>query len=318
MANGIDRSVAAERVALRSQVTLAYAVRAAVPPLLFSFRLWASVCLALFVAFSLELDNPYWAGISAAIVCQPNLGASLRKSRYRIVGTLVGATMIVMLTAWFPQNRIGFLVGLALWGGACAFAASLFRNFTSYAAALAGYTAAIIGTDTLGATGGASGEVFMLAVTRASEIWIGILCAGAILALTDFGGAAERLAQKLTAVSTEIAAGFVATLRLAGSDSADAQQPARRELIRQVFDRSPGLTRRSTRRSENPQQFAITRPFCRALSTGCLPRSLPGAVLQRGSSKFRLRLLTRKPMRFWAAFQKKCVPRCQQARRRSG
>jgi uncharacterized membrane protein YccC len=202
--------------------------------MLFGVRLWASVCLALFVAFWLELDNPYWAGTSAAIVCQPYLGASLRKSRYRIIGTLVGATMIVVLTAWFPQNRIGFLVGLALWGGVCAFAATLFRNFASYAAALAGYTAALIGVDTLGATGGASSEAFMLAVTRASEIWIGILCAGAILALTDFSGAAERLAGMFAVVSTEIAARFGATLRLAGSDSGDAQQPARRELIRQV------------------------------------------------------------------------------------
>ena len=78
--------------------------------------------------------------------------------------------MIVVLTAWFPQDRVGFLVGLALWGGICAFGATLFRNFASYAAALAGYTAAIVGADTLGATGGANSEVFMLAVTRASEI----------------------------------------------------------------------------------------------------------------------------------------------------
>ena len=28
---------------------------------------WASVCLALYIAFWLELDNPYWAGTSAAI-----------------------------------------------------------------------------------------------------------------------------------------------------------------------------------------------------------------------------------------------------------
>jgi len=140
--------------------------------------------------------------------------------------------------AAYQQRRqlkfLVFLVGLAVWGGVCAFAATLFRNFASYAAALAGYTAAIIGADTLGATGGASSEVFMLAVIRASEIWIGILCAGAILALTDFGGAEERLAGMFAAVSTEIAARFGTTLRLAGSDSRDAQQPARRELIRQV------------------------------------------------------------------------------------
>jgi uncharacterized membrane protein YccC len=75
------------------------ALRAVAPPLLFGLRLWASVCLALYVAFWLELDNAYWAGTSAAIVCQPHLGASLRKGWYRMVGTTVGAVAIVVLTA---------------------------------------------------------------------------------------------------------------------------------------------------------------------------------------------------------------------------
>lgn len=60
------------------------------PPLLFAIRLWASVCLALFVAFWLEVDNPYWAGGTAAIVCQPRLGASLRKGWFRMIGTITG------------------------------------------------------------------------------------------------------------------------------------------------------------------------------------------------------------------------------------
>ncbi len=51
------------------------AAQSAGPPLLFALRLWASVCLALYVAFWLELDNAFWAGTSAAIVCQPQLGA---------------------------------------------------------------------------------------------------------------------------------------------------------------------------------------------------------------------------------------------------
>jgi uncharacterized membrane protein YccC len=139
-------------------------------PFLFGVRLWASICLALFVAFWLELDNPFWAGASAAAVCQPQLGASLRKGWYRMIGTVVGATAIVVLTAWFPQDRIGFLGLLALWVGVCAFAATVLRNFASYSAALAGYTAAIIAADNLGATGGASSDVFMVAVTRASVI----------------------------------------------------------------------------------------------------------------------------------------------------
>ena len=74
------------------------------PPLLFAFRLWASVCLALYIAFWLELDNPFWAGTSAAIVCQPQLGASLRKGWFRMIGTLIGATMIVVLTGFFRKT----------------------------------------------------------------------------------------------------------------------------------------------------------------------------------------------------------------------
>jgi len=101
----------------------------AAPALLYALRLWAAFCLALFVAFWLELDNPFWAGTSAAIVCQLQLGASLRKGWFRMIGTVVGATMIVVLTACFPQDRIAFLVLLAFWCGICAFAATMFRNF---------------------------------------------------------------------------------------------------------------------------------------------------------------------------------------------
>ncbi len=81
---------------------LASALRPTVPALLFGLRLWAAVCLALYIAFWLELDNAYWAGTTAAIVCQPSLGASLRKGWFRMVGTVVGAVAIVVLTAIFP------------------------------------------------------------------------------------------------------------------------------------------------------------------------------------------------------------------------
>src|SRR6516164_2949586 len=101
-------------------VRLTDALRVAGPPLLFGLRLWASVCLALYVAFCLELDNAFWAGTTAAIVCQPHLGASLRKGWFRLIGTIIGAVAIVILTACFPQDRAAFLIGLALWGAACA------------------------------------------------------------------------------------------------------------------------------------------------------------------------------------------------------
>ncbi|HYZ44056.1 MAG TPA: FUSC family protein, partial [Xanthobacteraceae bacterium] len=235
----------AEPGSIRSRATpsplgaaLPHALSVASPPLLFGVRLWASVCFALFVAFSLQIDNPFWAATSAAIVCQPQLGASLRKGWFRMIGTVVGATTVVVLTAWFPQDRIAFLALLALWGGLCAFVATVLRNFASYAAALAGYTAAIIAADNLGATGGASPDVFLLAVYRASAICIGIVCAGIVLAGTDLGGARQRLAASFASLTAEIAGRFNRMLALAGPQLPDTQ-PERREFARRVIALDP-------------------------------------------------------------------------------
>ncbi|HXW71817.1 MAG TPA: FUSC family protein [Methylocella sp.] len=218
---------------------LASAGRAAGPPLLFGVRLWASVCLALYVSFWLELDNPFWAGTTAAITCQPQLGASLRKGWYRMIGTVIGAIAIVVLTAWFPQERAPFLIALALWGATCALLATLLRNFAAYSAALAGYTAVIIASDELGATGGPDvNAVFLLAVTRASEICIGIVSAGIVLAGTDFGGARRRLAGSFAALSAEIMGCFTNMLSLAGPEMPETQ-PVRRDLIRRVITLDP-------------------------------------------------------------------------------
>jgi uncharacterized membrane protein YccC len=237
MANAIVQGEPApDRAAVATwQVTLANAVRAAAPPLLFGLRLWMSVCLALYVAFWLELDNAQWAGATAAVVCMPHLGASLRRSWFRMIGTVVGAVVIVVLTAVFPQNRFGFLVGLALWCAACALVATPLRNFAAYGASLAGLTAAVIAGDQLGATGGPNGQAFMLAFYRVSEIWIGIVSAGIVLALTDFGDAPRRLAAQFAAMAAEITDGFRSSLALAGLSSSDALQPVRRELIKRVI-----------------------------------------------------------------------------------
>src|SRR6266446_5219267 len=215
---------------------VAGALRSVGPALLFGLRVWAAVSLALYVAFWLELDNAYWAGTSAAIVCQPSLGASLRKASFRMIGTVFGAVAIVVLTACFPQSRIGFLVGLAVWGAACGFVATILRNFASYGAALAGFTAVVIASDLLGATGGVNGEVFTLAVTRVSEICIGIICAGIVVAGTDFGRARGRLAAQFAALSAEVTAGLSGTL---AGPIGEKTRSTRRDLIRRVIALDP-------------------------------------------------------------------------------
>ena len=204
------------------------------PKLLYGLRLAGAVSLALFIAFWLELDNPSWAGTSAAIVCQPVLGASLRKGFFRMIGTVVGATMSVVLTGLFPQNRIGFLVGMALWAAACSFGNTITRNFAAYGIALAGYTLAIIAGDSISAPD----EVFHLAITRASEIIIGIACAMAVTGLSDLGRSGATLASAVDALGREIHDRFAALMRDPAGQL--AQGPAmRRALIARVAALDP-------------------------------------------------------------------------------
>ncbi len=196
------------------------------PRVLFGVRLAASVCLALYVTYFLELQNSFWAATTAAIVCQPNLGASLQKARYRVLGTVIGALAMVQLLMLFPQARNTLILCLALWCGLCGVAVILLRNFASYAAALAGITATIVFADSLTDPANA----FFLSVIRVGEICIGIGAAGVVILITDFGTASRQLAQTLQQIAGRVASGFLATL-IAGDETPDVQA-ARRDLAR--------------------------------------------------------------------------------------
>ena len=213
-------------------------LREATPAVLFSLRLWASVCLTYYVTFALQLSDPTWAVTTAAIVCTPVLGASLRKAFFRMIGTVLGAIGIVILAALVRQDRIGFLVGLALWCAVSAFVATLLRNFAAYAAALSGYTAAIFASDVLGPVGTNGGDVTFLAINRAIEICVGILCAGVVLALTDLGHSRRKLAAELASLSTAIMDGFVDCFLTASLDFTQFQG-LRRDLLRRVIALDP-------------------------------------------------------------------------------
>ena len=229
---------AAEPSISRSGASLIEGLRTATPALLFSLRLWASVCLSFYVAFALELPDPSWAATTAALVCQPVLGATLRKAMFRMIGTVVGAIGVVILAALVRQDRVGFLVGLALWCAASAFVATLLRNFAAYAAALAGFTAAILASDVLGPVGASGGSVTILAINRAVEICIGIVCAGVVLALTDLGHSRRKLAAELASLSTAIMDGF-ADCFVAASSELTQFQGLRRDLLRRVIALDP-------------------------------------------------------------------------------
>ena len=200
-----------------------------VAALLYGARVSASVCLALIAAFWLQLDDAYWAATSAAIVAQPALGASLRKGRFRAIGTVIGAIFIVVLVAAFPQERFAFLACLTLWAGVFGYLATILPNFMGYAAALAGYTTAIV----FAGIAEHPDSVFLVTVWRTLEIGLGTLCAGLVHALTDFGDARRRVGLALTQIGRSIARGLGATL-CAGEETLNLRASHRALIARTI------------------------------------------------------------------------------------
>ena len=142
------------------------------PAFAFAVRSWSACMLALWIAFELELDQPYWAGLTVWMVTQPVPGMAISKGFYRIIGTIIGATMGVVLIALFSQAPELYILALAAWMGICTFLSNLLSNFRGYATVLAGYTAAIV---SLGAYL-APDQVFDVAMARGSCTLIGIIC----------------------------------------------------------------------------------------------------------------------------------------------
>lgn len=254
---------------------------------LYGMRLATAVSLALFTAFYLQLDSPSWAGTSAAIVCQPIVGSSLLKGVFRMIGTAVGAVAAVLLTAVFPQDRTEFLFAMVVWASLCSFVSTLLRNFAAYAAMLAGYTLIIIAGTSIPAPE----QVFEIAVGRASEICIGIVCGTLVIALTDLGSSPRRLSKLLSQLIAETARHLADVLVKGGARDREGPE-VRRALIARtaaldpIIDQAAGeapelLQRRSVLHAAMNGLFAALSG-ARIVETHL--RSLPEADAHRTAS----------------------------------
>lgn len=149
------------------------------PALQFAIKTLLGGGLALWCALRFGLEQPQWALMTAFIVAQPLSGMVVQKGLARLLGTLVGTTMAVVIMALFAQTPWLFLFVLATWLALCTAASTMLRSAWSYAFVLAGYTVAIIGLPAIAHPL----NVFDQAVARCTEICLGILCATATSAL---------------------------------------------------------------------------------------------------------------------------------------
>ena len=172
---------------------------------IYAAKSFAAAMLAYYLALSIGLQRPSWAIITVYIVSQTSAGASLSRSVYRLVGTVVGAAVTVIIVPTFVNQPILCSVVLALWIAGSLCLSLLERTPRGYAFLLAGYTASLIGFPTVSAPG----TIFDLAVTRVEEIAIGILCAGLIhrfvLPVRIAGRFNSTLAQTLATARQRIA-----------------------------------------------------------------------------------------------------------------
>ncbi|HDI3031652.1 TPA: FUSC family protein [Cronobacter turicensis] len=145
----------------------------------YALRNGIAMSLALTIAYALDLDEPYWAMTSAAVVSFPTVGGVISKSLGRIVGSLLGASAALIIAGHTLNDPWLFTWAMALWLAFCTWVSGYFHNNAAYAFQLAGYTAAIIAfplVNTIETT-----ELWDIAQSRVCEVIVGILCGGLMM-----------------------------------------------------------------------------------------------------------------------------------------
>jgi uncharacterized membrane protein YccC len=145
----------------------------------FALKVLASVVLTLGIALWIDLPRPYWAVSTVFITSQPLAGATRSKAAYRVYGTLLGAVASVILVPNLVNAPELLTVAIALWVSVCLYFSLLDRTPKSYVLMLAGYTAAFVGFPEVGDPG----SIFDVAVARAEEITLGILCTSLVMSI---------------------------------------------------------------------------------------------------------------------------------------
>jgi uncharacterized membrane protein YccC len=144
--------------------------------LIFALKTFAASILALIIALAMDLPRPYWAMATVYITSQPLAGATSSKAFFRVMGTLVGATMTVALVPNLINAPELLCLAIALWVGLCLYLSLLDGTPRSYVFMLAGYTVALIGFPSVSEPG----AIFDTAISRVEEISLGIICASLV------------------------------------------------------------------------------------------------------------------------------------------
>ncbi|MGC4252221.1 MAG: FUSC family protein [Sphingobium sp.] len=166
------------------------------PAAFFGLKCFMAASLALYTSFTIGLERPYWAFVTSFIVAQPMAGAVISKAVYRIMGTLVGAAVAVIMVPPLVNAPEVLTLAIAGWLGFCVFVAQLDGTPRSYMFGLAGYSACLIAFPSFDAPAG----IFDLASARVQEITIGILAGSLVHAAILPGSVATMVLNRVAAI----------------------------------------------------------------------------------------------------------------------
>ena len=154
-------------------------IKATPPQWRYALRNAIAMCLALIVAYELNLDEPYWALTSAAVVSFPTVGGVISKSLGRIAGSLLGASAALLIAGHTLTDPWLFLFAMSAWLAFCTWACAMYTNNVAYAFQLAGYTCAIIAFPIINVVDAT--KLWEIAQARVCEVIVGILSGGLMM-----------------------------------------------------------------------------------------------------------------------------------------
>jgi uncharacterized membrane protein YccC len=162
-----------------------------------AFRAALAGMLAIVVAMAINLDAPYWAGITAFGMVRQDVAATLTRSFDRILGTIAGAAIGFVAAATVSDHVIFATLCLVI------------VSFTLYAQARAehGYAVLLVGVTALLVMFGSLSTpdaALSLAVYRGLEIIVGAAAASLVDVLTADRASPERDPPKPGVFSTPV------------------------------------------------------------------------------------------------------------------
>jgi uncharacterized membrane protein YccC len=165
--------------------------------ILLSVNSFVAAMLALFISLTMGLERPFWAMATVYIISQPLAGTVRSKAAFRFGGTVIGAAATVLIVPPLSNAPVLLTLALALWICACQFLSLMDRTPRSYFFMLAGYTAGLIGFPAVDHPD----QVFHIAVLRAEEIGVGVLCASLVHTIMFPRNVSTVLSAKLASIS---------------------------------------------------------------------------------------------------------------------